>query len=63
MLGLVTEDCNVVSDHMLVSILSVSVEALEMLCADVADALPPQAGDMKPDNPLSPLHLRCDFGK
>ena len=38
-LGLVTEGCIVVSDHMLFSILTLSVEALEMLCAEAADAL------------------------
>ena len=36
--------CNVVSvDRMLISILSVSVEALEMLCAVVTEAPAPQA--------------------
>ena len=36
-------------DHMLISILSVSVDALEMLCAVAAEALVPRAWDMKPD--------------
>ena len=44
-------------DRMLISIVSVSVEALEMLCAVVAEALAPQACDLKADNLLSPLHL------
>ena len=34
-------------DHMLISILSVSVEALEMSCAVVAEALAPLAYDLK----------------
>ena len=43
--GLVTcGGCNVVSvDHMLISKLSVSVEALDMSCAQAADALAPSA--------------------
>ena len=47
-------------DHMLISILSVSVEALEM-CAEAAETLAPQAWDLKPDDLLSPLHLMCDL--
>ena len=35
---------------MVISILSVSVEALEMLCAEAAIVLAPQAGDLKADN-------------
>ena len=46
-----------VSDHMLLIILSVSVEPLEMLCAEAADALAPWAGDS------CPLHLMCVFKK
>ena len=42
-------------DCMLISILFMSVEALEMLCAQAAEALAPQAWDLKPDNLLSPL--------
>ena len=38
-LGLVIEVCIVVSDHMLISILSVLVEPLEMLCAEATNAL------------------------
>ena len=60
-LGLVTEGCIVVPDHMLISILSMLVEALEMLCTEAADALVPRAWDLKPDNMLSHLHLMCDF--
>ena len=40
-LWLETEGCIVVSDHMWISILSVSVEPLEMLCAEAGDALSP----------------------
>ena len=35
-------------DHMLISILSMSVEVLEMSCAEARDALPPWAWDLKP---------------
>ena len=35
-LGLITEGCSVVSDYMLISILSVSFEALDMSCVEVA---------------------------
>ena len=43
-LGLVTESCIMVSvDCMLISILSVSVEAVEMSYAETADALAPRA--------------------
>ena len=38
------------ADCMLISTMSVSVEALEMLCAEAAQALAPQAWDLKPDN-------------
>ena len=58
-LGLVTEFCVVLSDHMLISILSVSVEPLEMLHAEAVEALAPQ--DLKPEDFLSPLHLICVF--
>ena len=40
-LGLVTESSIVVSDHMLISILSMSVEPLKMLCAEEADSMVP----------------------
>ena len=36
-------------DHMLISILSVSVEALEMPCAEAAEALAPRSWDLNPD--------------
>ena len=52
-----------VSDYMLISILSVSVEPLEMSCAEAADTLAPCAGDLKPDNLLSPLCLMCNYKK
>ena len=48
-------------DCMFIFIPSVSVEALEMLCAVVAEALAPQAFDLKTDNLLSPLQLMCDL--
>ena len=44
-------------DCKLISILSVSVEALEMLCAVVAEALAPLVCDLKADDLLSPLCL------
>ena len=40
-------------DRMLISILSLSVNTLEMLCAVVAEALAPQACDLKTDDLLS----------
>ena len=43
-------------DHMLISILSVSVQALDMSCAVVAEAC-----DLKADYLLSLLHLMCDL--
>ena len=46
-MGLSTEGYYVVSDRMLISTLSMSVEPLEMLCADAADALASWAGDLK----------------
>ena len=48
---------------MLISILSVSVEALKMLCAETVDELAPQAGDFKPKDLLNTLHLMCVFKK
>ena len=47
--------CIVVSDHMLISTLSVSVEPMDMSCAEAVDALAPQAGDLKPEDLLGPL--------
>ena len=47
-------------DHMLISMLSVSVKTLEMLCALVAEALAPRAWDLR-SNDLSPLRLMCDL--
>ena len=46
---------------MLISILSVSVEALEIMCAETAEALAPRSLDLKPDDLLSSLHLMCDI--
>ena len=48
-------------DRMLISILSMSVKALEMLCAVIAEALDPQACNLKADNLLSPLRLMCNL--
>ena len=51
-----------VSVHpILIIILSVSVEALEMSCAEAAEALAPRVSDLKPDDLLSSLHLMCDL--
>ena len=47
----------------LTSILSMSVEAREMLSAEAVDALAPQDRDLKPEDLLSPLHLMCVFKK
>ena len=58
-LGLVAKNCIVVSNRMLISILSMSVEPLEMLCAEAADALAPWAGYLNPED----LHLICVFKK
>ena len=52
-----------VSDCMLTSILSVSAEPLEMLCAEAADALALQARNLKAVDLLSPLHLIFVFKK
>ena len=49
------------SDHMLISILSISVEPLEMLFSEAADALAPQTEHLKPEDFLSPLGLLCIF--
>ena len=48
-------------DRMLISMLSVSVEAHDMSCAEAAEALAPQAWDLNPDYLLSPLHQMCDL--
>ena len=53
MLGLLTDGCIVVSDCTLISILSVVVEALEMLWAKAADTLAPLVGDLKPESSSS----------
>ena len=47
---------------MLISILSMSVDPLEM-CAEATDALAPQVRDLKPEGLLSPLRLMCVFQK
>ena len=55
-------DSNVVSvDHMLISILSVSVEALEMSCAAVAKALATQVCNLKADDLQNPCCLMCEL--
>ena len=48
-------------DHMLISILVVSVDVLDMLCVVVVEAPAPWACDLKAANLLSPLHLMCDL--
>ena len=62
-LGLVTEGCIVVSDCMVISILSMLVEPLEILWAEGADALSPRTGDLITDDLLSPLYLMFIFKK
>ena len=62
-LGFVTQGWNAVSDHTLISIIFMLVEALEMLCDDSTDALAPQAEDLKPDNLENPLRIMCIFKK
>ena len=46
---------------MLISTLSVSVEALEMTCAVVAKALAPRTYNFIADDLLRPLCLMCDL--
>ena len=43
-------------DRMLISMLSVSSQALDMWCADAAEAPRPLACDLNLDELLSPLH-------
>ena len=62
-LGLVTEGCIVMSDLMLISIISVLFEPLEMTCAEATNALASWAGNLKAEDLLSPLHLMCVFKK
>ena len=52
-----------VSDCMVISILYMSVEALEMSCAETVGALAPRARDLKPEDLLSLLYLMCIFKK
>ena len=60
--GLAINGCGcVVSDNMLISIVSVLVKPLQMSCAEAVDALAAQAGDLKVKDLLSPLHLMCLF--
>ena len=40
-----------------------SVEPLEMSCAEAAVTLAPQARDLKTEDLLSPLHMMCVFKK
>ena len=63
--GLVTYGvCNVVSvDRVLISILSMSVEALNMLCPEAVEALAPRIWDLKLHNLPSPLRLMCNLRK
>ena len=43
------------SGRMVISILSISVKALEMPCVEVVDAVAARAGDLKPDDYLKSL--------
>ena len=61
-LGLTMDGWCVVSEHMLVSILSVSVDPREMW-NDSALSLAPLHRDMKPEDLLSPFLLMCVFKK
>ena len=47
-------------DHMLISMLSVSVGGHDMSCAEVAEALASWAWDLNPDDLLSALRRMCD---
>ena len=53
---------DVVSDYMLISLLSLSVEPLEM-CADALVALALLGGDLKPKDLPSPFLLMCVCNK
>ena len=58
-LGLAMNGWDVVSQPMLISILSVSVDPCEMSWAEAALALAPHCEDLKPENLLSPFFLMC----
>ena len=62
-LELADDGCCLVSDRTLISILSMSVEPLEMLCSEAVVALAPRAGDLKAENLLSLLRVMCVFKK
>ena len=52
-LGLVIEGCSLVSARIMISILAIfamSLQSLEMSCAERADALASLAGDLKPED-------------
>ena len=53
MLGLAIDGCCVVSYHMLISILSMSVKPLKILYTEAAVALAPHARDLKAEDFLS----------
>ena len=53
----------VVFDPILISISSMSVEPLEMLCAEAVGAIAPQCGELKAEDLLSSLPLVCVFKK
>ena len=59
-MGLVTKDCIVMSDRMLMFILSMLVKPLEM-SIEVADALAPLARNLKAKDLWSPLRLMCVY--
>ena len=48
-------------DCMSMSILSVSLEALEMSCAVAAETEATRARNLKPDDLLHPLNLMCEL--
>ena len=52
-----------VSDRMLISILSVSVESLDMSCTEAPFVLAPRAWEFNPEDLLSPFLLICVFKK
>ena len=52
-----------VPDCMLISVHSVLVELLKMLCAEAADALASCLKDLNTEDLLNSLHLVCVFKK
>ena len=54
-MGFAIDGCCVAFNHILTSILSVSVEPLKILCAEDAVALAPRAGDLNLEDFLIPF--------